>query len=551
MGNQGQYDSAILLDGSGRLYVAGEWGILYTQDGGQNWVIFTQDASGNAPAADFHSLAFGADGTSLLAGTDGGIWSWDTTVGQGGSGRWTDLNSNLATSLLSGIAGIPSDATRGYVSSQASGTDQFNNAQPWPMVDDASGFGVSPYGDTVRVDPNNPSTVYAWVNTSELVGQSGTATLRKSTDGGKTWTTLLGNVGQGLPLVIDPVTTLGAGATPVLHNVNVSYAGDANFQGSKDTTPAKVTVTQATTQTTISASLGESSYGQRVTFSAVVTPITGGGTPNGTVKFYDGAVTPANLLGSATLDSTGTASFPISSLAVGDHNVLAVYQGNSNYGSSTTAAAAFLTVDQASTNVNLTSSANPSFVAQSVTFTAAVLPVAPGAGTPTGTVTFMDGTTVLGTVRVSGGKALLATSALALGGHDITASYSGDTNFTGNTSSDLTQTVLPQTVASLSASVSNPSGVGVNTAFSITVTALDANGKQVFADFDAVSIVLLSGPSGGTLTGTLNGTFKNGTITFGGLKVTKPSTTTAPYKVLISSGGLTTTLTFVTGGRQT
>jgi hypothetical protein len=358
-------------------------------------------------------------------------------------------------------------------------------------------------------------------------------------------TTLTGGVAQLA------VTTLGAAATPVLHNVNVSYAGDTNFQASNDTTPAQVTVTQATTQTTISASLGESSYGQRVTFSALVTPITGGGIPNGTVKFYDGAVAPANLLGSATLDSTGTANFPISSLAVGDHNVLAVYQGNNNYGGSTTVSSAFLTVDQASTSVNLTSSANPSFLAQSVTFTAAVVPVAPGGGTPTGTVTFMDGTTVLGTVKVSGGKALLVTSALALGGHDITASYNGDTNFTGNTSSDLSQTVLQQTVASLSASVSNPSGVGVNTAFSITVTALDANGKQVFADFDAVSIVLLSGPAGGTLTGTLTSSFQNGTITFGGLKVTKASTTTTPYKVQITSGGLTTTLTFVTGGRQT
>ena len=65
------------------------------------------------------------------------------------------------------------------------------------------------------------------------------------------------------------------------------------------------------------------------------------------------------------------------------------------------ASANVLTVNPAQTAVALSSSANPAVPGQSVTFTAIVAPVAPGGGTPTGSVTFKNGTTVLGTVPLS------------------------------------------------------------------------------------------------------------------------------------------------------
>ena len=55
---------------------------------------------------------------------------------------------------------------------------------------------------------------------------------------------------------------------------------------------------------------------------------------------------------------------------------------------------------------------------------------APGAGSPTGTVTFLDGSTSLGTGTVTGGVATFTTSSLAIGAHVITASYGGDGNVT-------------------------------------------------------------------------------------------------------------------------
>jgi hypothetical protein len=76
-----------------------------------------------------------------------------------------------------------------------------------------------------------------------------------------------------------------------------------------------------------------------------------------------------------------------------------------------------------------------------VTFTATVNALAPGAGTPSGTVTFKDGTTVLGTGALSSGQATFSTNALAVGSHSITAVYTADANFNGSTSAALVQKV--------------------------------------------------------------------------------------------------------------
>jgi large repetitive protein len=61
-------------------------------------------------------------------------------------------------------------------------------------------------------------------------------------------------------------------------------------------------------------------------------------------------------------------------------------------------------------------------------------------GTPTGNVTFKDGTTILKTVTLSGGVAKYTTSKLTAGTHTITATYNGSTSFYGSSAS-LTQTV--------------------------------------------------------------------------------------------------------------
>ncbi len=85
--------------------------------------------------------------------------------------------------------------------------------------------------------------------------------------------------------------------------------------------------------------------------------------------------------------------------------------------------------------VTVTSSLNPSIFNQAVTFTA----TAPAGAT--GTITFLDGSTILGTGTLTNGQATLTTSTLTVGSHMITASYGGDTNNGAATSAPLTQVV--------------------------------------------------------------------------------------------------------------
>ena len=93
------------------------------------------------------------------------------------------------------------------------------------------------------------------------------------------------------------------------------------------------------------------------------------------------------------------------------------------------------------TLIATTSSQNPSSPGQSVTFTATVTENIPGTGDPSGTVTFLDDSTTLGTVALSSGTASLTTSSLSVGTHSITVKYSGDANFNPHTGSPVIQIV--------------------------------------------------------------------------------------------------------------
>lgn len=222
------------------------------------------------------------------------------------------------------------------------------------------------------------------------------------------------------------VATLAVGTK----GLSAVYGGDSKFNTSTSSTVSQV-IGIATTTTSLVSSQNPATFGQSVTFTATVAPQFTG-TPIGTVTFMNGAVT----LKGVTLNG-GMASYTTTTLAVGTESITAVYKGSTSFSGSTSHALNQV-VSQASSTTALVSSPNPSKFQQVVTFTATVSPQS--SGTPAGTIVFKDGTTTLKTVTLSGSVAKFTTSTLASGTHQITATYSGDIDFT-TSSGALTQTV--------------------------------------------------------------------------------------------------------------
>lgn len=120
-------------------------------------------------------------------------------------------------------------------------------------------------------------------------------------------------------------------ADPGQYSITASYAGDANLNPSSDNEPH--TVSAAGSTTTLSSSLNPSTVGDNVTFTAHVAPASGGGTPTGTVKFFEGAI----QIGQANLDGSGDAQITKNDLAQGDHAITAKYLGTASFSASTSA----------------------------------------------------------------------------------------------------------------------------------------------------------------------------------------------------------------------
>jgi sugar lactone lactonase YvrE len=118
---------------------------------------------------------------------------------------------------------------------------------------------------------------------------------------------------------------------------------------------------------------------------------------------------------------------------------------------------------QSQTTVTLSSSLAISLAGQSVTFSASVTPA--GAGTPTGTLSFYDGLTLIGAAQpLVAGMASLTTAALAAGSHNITAIYSGDANFIGSRSAVIQQSVIDFGIVLASGSSTGNGGSGTGSA---------------------------------------------------------------------------------------
>jgi hypothetical protein len=198
-------------------------------------------------------------------------------------------------------------------------------------------------------------------------------------------------------------------------------------------------------------------------------------------------------------------------------------------------------------STTLSSSANPSKVGQSVTFTATVTGV-PGGATPTGSVAFRDGSTVLGSGTLVNGTASFTTASLAAGSHSLTAVYGGDGNYAGSTSSALTETINPAGPAATTTTLSASSATSVYEqplTFTAVVTGAGGTpaGKVTFLDgTKSLGAVTLSNGTATLSVATLTAGSHSVTAVYGGSSSFAGSTSAADSET-VSKARTTNTLT--------
>jgi hypothetical protein len=164
-----------------------------------------------------------------------------------------------------------------------------------------------------------------------------------------------------------------------------------------------------------------------------------------------------------------------------------------------------------STTTALTSSANPSPYGGSITLTATV-----SGGPLTGTVTFFDGASSLGTVAVSSDIATLATSTLSVGNHNLSAHYDGDAGHAVSTSVTLAQSI---TRAATSITIVTSTGMAT---FSRPVTFTAA-------------VSTLSGTPGGSIT------FYDGASSLGSVSITPGGTSITVSSLIVGAHSISAT----------
>lgn len=288
------------------------------------------------------------------------------------------------------------------------------------------------------------------------------------------------NFGDGDQVTLLPIVGASNSVATIAHtfttagskSVTATYGGDGpNYTGSSASLTQ--TVNKAASSPGLNISPSPGTAGQSSTFSVTVAGVANVAAPTGTATLNFGDGSPPAVL---TL-SGGTASTTHTYANAANFTTVLTYNGDTNYTNATISSQ--FTAGQATSGTTLGSSANPSPFGLPLTFTANVTGL-----NPTGSVSFFDGATLIGSGTLSSGQATLTTSALSPGARSITAVYGGDTNNNGSTSSVLTQTISLSSTTTALASSKNPSDVGQPVTFTATVTSAGGTppGSVTFTD---------------------------------------------------------------------
>jgi hypothetical protein len=247
-----------------------------------------------------------------------------------------------------------------------------------------------------------------------------------------------------------------ASLTPGVYKISATYSGDGNFVASTGYLDqgAGQNVVKGQTSMVVTSGPSPSTYGAPVTISTTVSAVAPAvRKPTGVVQIWEGdELLGATSLAPATAANSSETSFVTTSLAAGAHALTAVYVGNFNFDGNSKSVSQ--TVGQVPTVTGIVSSGNPAVYGDTITFTATV---SSSTGSPTGSVTFKEGSTVLGTAPVAaGGQASLAVAGLHTGTHAVKAVYSGDVSFGTSTSPAYSQVITKAPTTIVAADVNNP-----------------------------------------------------------------------------------------------
>lgn len=437
------------------------------------------------------TLGLEGTNTGLGATVDAGLLAVDGLAG--------NITANTGSTL--GGTGTVSEITT--VNATLSPGKSANSSTTMGVLTDTGGVVLSSsstFATTLNGSGTTPGTDY-----DQLIaggsGATGTIDLASATlnltvgasfasAGGQQYTIIHNTSGQPITGTFSGLAEGGI-VTAGGHSFSITYQGGTDKQD-------VVLTSLISTSTVLSPVTGSPVTGQPITLTATVSPSsgTGTGTPSGTVTFENGSTT----LGTGTLNGSGVATLTTTKLNAGTASLTAVYNGSTTYAVSTSSAVS-VAIAQASTTTTLVSSANPGLVGSAVTFTATVAPVSPGTGTPTGSITFFNGSTQLGTSNLAEGVGSYTTTSLATGTSSITAVYAGDVNYKTSTSAALSQTIEAGAAqVTVSASNFNPFAFQP-----ITLTAIVSAGSGLGTPTGSVTFSTASGATLGTATVT-NGT---------------------------------------------
>ena len=376
-------------------------------------------------------------------------------------------------------------------------TDMFHN-----RIREVSASGLPLTFATIRVGKVSPPQVVALENDGNASLNIVAPTFNQSALDVATTTC---NTGVALATAVD--CNLGVEFAPTV--IGTLVTGTLKVNSDAGNAPTVINLSGQVlsvnpTTTAVISSVNPSLVNGLVVFTATISA--GGATTTGTVTFLDGTA----VVCTGTVKANNVASCSTSTLTLGSHNITASYPGDANDAASVSGILVQV-VKQASTIV-LTAAPNPAVVTATVTLTATA--TAP-TGTPTGTISFYDGSSLIGTSGLTSGVATITTSQLTAASHTLTAQYSGDTTNATATSNTVTEVVNHATTVTMLASTNATPTVGSSVTFNASVSSTNGpvpTGTVTFTDG-------VANIGSGTLDSNGNTNFSTATLTPGTHKI--------------------------------